>query len=136
MTRVWFITGSSRGFGRHLVEAALANGDHVVATARRPEQIEALSTRHADRLVPVRLDVTEPGAPTAALHTAVERFGRVDVVVNNAGYGSISPIEDVTDEDFRSQADTNLYGPLSVPRAALPLLRRQGSGHIIQMRYR
>ncbi|MDQ0808311.1 NAD(P)-dependent dehydrogenase (short-subunit alcohol dehydrogenase family) [Streptomyces sp. B3I7] len=133
MTRVWFITGSSRGLGRHLVEAALANGDHVVATARRPEQIEALSTSHADRLFPVRLDVTEPGAPAAALRTAVERFGRVDIVVNNAGYGSIAPIEDVTDEDFRSQVDTNLYGPLSVSRAAVPLLRRQGSGHIIQI---
>ncbi|MDO0925055.1 SDR family NAD(P)-dependent oxidoreductase [Streptomyces sp. TG1A-8] len=133
MARTWFITGTSRGLGRRLVEAALAVGDSVVATARRPEQVEDLVAVGGDRVLPVRLDVTEPGAAASALRTAVEHFGRVDVVVNNAGYGSIAPIEDVTDEDFRSQVDTILYGTLSVSRAAVPLLRGQGSGHIIQI---
>ncbi|MEV4350954.1 SDR family NAD(P)-dependent oxidoreductase [Actinoplanes sp. NPDC049596] len=133
MPRTWFVTGASRGLGRQIVEAALEAGDAVMATARRPETLADLVARYGDRIAAAELDVTVPGAATAPLQCAVERFGRLDVVVNNAGFGSIAPVEDVTDEDFRSQVDTNLYGVLSVTRAAMPILREQESGHIIQI---
>ncbi|NBD12212.1 oxidoreductase [Corallococcus silvisoli] len=132
-SRVWLITGSSRGLGRSFAEAVLAAGHRLVATARKPEQLSSLVERYGDRVRAVALDVTNPEQARAAVRAAVEAFGRLDVVVNNAGYGGLAPIEQVTDEDFRSQLDTNLFGVMNVTRAALPVLREQRSGHIIQV---
>jgi NAD(P)-dependent dehydrogenase (short-subunit alcohol dehydrogenase family) len=132
MTKTWFITGSSRGFGRALVEAALAAGDRVVATARRPEQLADLRDSHGDDLLPVALDVTDPAAVSAALTAGIERFGRLDVVVNNAGYANLAPIETGDDNDFRAQFETNFWGLYHVSKAAIPHLRRQGGGLIVQ----
>ncbi|WP_223637676.1 oxidoreductase [Corallococcus sp. EGB] len=132
-SRVWLITGSSRGLGRSFAEAVLEAGHRLVATARKPEQLVALVERYGDRVRAVALDVTNPEQARAAVRTAVDAFGRLDVVVNNAGYGNLAPIEQVTDEDFRSQLDTNLFGVMNVTRAALPVLRQQRSGHVIQV---
>jgi NAD(P)-dependent dehydrogenase (short-subunit alcohol dehydrogenase family) len=132
MTKTWFITGSSRGFGRALVEAALAAGDHVVATARRPEQLDDLLDSHGQDLLPVALDVTDPAAASAALTAGVERFGRLDVIVNNAGYANLAPIETGDDDDFRTQFETNFWGLYHVSKAAIPHLRHQGGGLLVQ----
>jgi NAD(P)-dependent dehydrogenase (short-subunit alcohol dehydrogenase family) len=132
MTQTWFITGSSRGFGRALVQAALAAGDRVVATARRPEQLADLLDSHGDQLLPLALDVTDPAAASAALAAGIERFGRLDVVVNNAGYANLAPIETGDDDDFRAQFETNFWGLYHVSKAAIPHLRRQGGGLIVQ----
>ncbi|WP_435171942.1 oxidoreductase [Paenibacillus glycanilyticus] len=132
MSKVWFITGSSRGFGRSLAEAVLANGDQLVATARRPEQLADLEARFGNRVRLVPLDVTSYEQAEAAIRTAVEAFGRLDVVVNNAGYGNVSSIEETPMEDFRAQVETNLWGVVHVTKAALPVLREQGHGHIVQ----
>ncbi|MFI1394781.1 oxidoreductase [Streptomyces sp. NPDC020681] len=131
--QVWFITGSSRGLGRALAEAALAAGHRVVATARKPEQLDDLVRKYGEQIRPVALDVTDADGARAAVLGAAEAFGRLDVVVNNAGYGDMASVEDVTDADFRAQIDTNFYGVYHVTRAALPILRGQGSGHIIQI---
>ncbi len=128
----WFITGSSRGLGRALVEAALDAGHQVVATARRPDQLQDLAAAHADALLAVALDVTDPAAAGAALKAGAERFGAIDVVVNNAGYSNPSSIELGTEEDFRTQFETNFWGVYNVSRAAIPLLRAQGAGTIVQ----
>ncbi|MFJ5227115.1 oxidoreductase [Streptomyces sp. NPDC088400] len=133
MSEVWFITGSSRGLGRALTEAALAAGHRVVATARKPAQLDDLVRTYGTRLHTVPLDVTDAAAARAAVRSAVDVFGRLDVVVNNAGYGDIAAIEDVSDADFRAQIDTNFYGVYHVTKAAVPILREQGSGHIIQI---
>ncbi len=133
MARTWLITGSSRGLGRALAEAVLANGDRAVATARHPEDLTDLVDRYGDRIRAVALDVTDPAAARAAVRTAVDTFGGLDVVVNNAGYANSSPIEETPDEDFRAQIDTNLFGVVHVTKAALPVLRAQRSGHIIQI---
>ncbi len=132
MTQTWFITGSSRGLGRALVEAALATGDRVVATARRPEQLADLLESHGDRLLALSLDVTDPAAAAAALTAGVERFGRLDVVVNNAGYANLAPIETGDDSDVRAQFETNFWGVYHVSKAAIGHLRRQGGGLIVQ----
>jgi NAD(P)-dependent dehydrogenase (short-subunit alcohol dehydrogenase family) len=132
MTQMWFITGSSRGFGRSLVRAALAAGDRVVATARRSEQLADLLDSHGDQLLPLALDVTDPAAASAALTAGIERFGRLDVVVNNAGYANLAPIETGDDDDFRAQFETNFWGLYHVSKAAIPHLRRQGGGLIVQ----
>jgi NAD(P)-dependent dehydrogenase (short-subunit alcohol dehydrogenase family) len=129
MTQVWFITGSSRGLGRALVQAALDAGDSVVATARRPEQLADLAS---DRLLPVALDVTDPAQVEAAVAAGVERFGRLDVVVNNAGYANVAPIETGDDADFRTQFETNFWGVYNVSKAVVAQLRRQGGGTIVQ----
>jgi NAD(P)-dependent dehydrogenase (short-subunit alcohol dehydrogenase family) len=128
----WFITGSSRGFGRALVEAALAAGHQVVATARRPEQLHEIVQARPDALLAVALDVTDAAAATAAIGAGVERFGRIDVVVNNAGYANVAPIETGDDRDFRTQFETNFWGVYNVSRAAIPQLRAQGGGTIVQ----
>jgi NAD(P)-dependent dehydrogenase (short-subunit alcohol dehydrogenase family) len=133
MSKVWFITGSSRGLGRAIAESALSSGDRVVATARRPGQLSDLVAAHGERIYPVALDVADPAAAIAAVAAGVERFGRLDVVVNNAGYGDVASIEDVTIEDFVAQIDTVFLGTVYVTKAVLPVLRRQGSGHIIQI---
>ncbi|WP_326723399.1 oxidoreductase [Streptomyces sp. NBC_00243] len=133
MSKTWLITGSSRGLGRALAEAVLAAGHQLVATARRPEQLDDLVQQFGDRVRAVALDVTDPAAAPAAVQHAVDSFGRLDVLVNNAGYADVASIEDVTEEAFRAQLDTNLHGVVNVTKAALPVLRQQGSGHIVQV---
>jgi NAD(P)-dependent dehydrogenase (short-subunit alcohol dehydrogenase family) len=130
--QVWFITGSSRGFGRALVAAALAAGDRVVATARRPGQLADFTRDHGERVLPLALDVTDAEAVRAAVGTAVEHFGRLDVVVNNAGYANLAPIETGDDTDFRTQFETNFWGVYHVSRAVIPHLREQGGGIVVQ----
>ena len=132
MSKVWFITGSSRGFGRELVRAALDTGDAVVATARRPERLADLATTYGERILPLPLDVTDAAAAAVSIAAAQERFGRLDVVVNNAGYANVAPIETGDDEDFRAQFETNFWGVYNVSKAAIPALREQGGGLIIQ----
>jgi NAD(P)-dependent dehydrogenase (short-subunit alcohol dehydrogenase family) len=132
MEHVWFITGSSRGFGRALVQAALDAGDLVVATARRPEQLAELTQRYGDRMLPLALDVTDADAARQAVSAAVERFGRLDVVVNNAGYANLAPIETGDEADFRAQFETNFWGVYNVSKAVIPQLRAQGGGTIVQ----
>lgn len=133
MSKVWFVTGSSRGLGRCIAEAALAAGDRVAATARTPSDLDDLSRRWGDKIMPVRLDVTDAEMARRAVAAVVQRFGRIDVVVNNAGKADIAAIEDFTDADFRYQVETVFMGVVNVTRAALPVLRRQGSGHFIQI---
>lgn len=132
MSKVWLITGSSRGFGRSLAEAVLASGDRLIATARKPEQLAALTERYGDQVRTVALDVTDQEQVKAAIETAIQSFGRLDVLVNNAGYGNIASIEETSPEDFRAQFETNFWGVVHVTKAALPILREQGSGHILQ----
>lgn len=132
-TKVWLVTGSSRGLGRDVVEAALAAGEKVVATARKPEQLQDLVDRYGDQIRAVALDVTNPESATYAVKTAVKEFGRIDVLVNNAGYGDMAAVEDVTLEDFKAQMDTNFYGVVYMTKAVLPVMREQGSGHIFQI---
>jgi NAD(P)-dependent dehydrogenase (short-subunit alcohol dehydrogenase family) len=129
----WFITGTSRGFGREWAQAALRRGDRVTATARDPGTLDDLAAEHGDALLALALDVTDREACFAAVRRAHERFGRLDVVVNNAGYGHFGMIEEVTEQEARDQMETNLFGALWVTQAALPLLREQGSGHILQV---
>ncbi|MBY8863205.1 SDR family NAD(P)-dependent oxidoreductase [Nocardia sp. CA2R105] len=132
MTRTWLITGASRGFGRHLAEAVLAAGDQVVATARRPEQLDDLVTAHGEQIRSVALDVTDAAAAEHAVQQAIDAFGHLDVVVNNAGYANSAPIEEMAEQDFRTQVETNLFGVVNVTRAALPVLRAQRSGVFVQ----
>jgi NAD(P)-dependent dehydrogenase (short-subunit alcohol dehydrogenase family) len=133
MSDVFLITGSSRGLGRAITEAALSAGHRVVATARRPERLEDFTARYGDRILAVSLDVTDSGAAVEAVQSAVRAFGRLDVVVNNAGYADLGAVEDTTIDSFRAQIDTNLLGVVNVTKAALPVLRHQGAGHIIQV---
>jgi NAD(P)-dependent dehydrogenase (short-subunit alcohol dehydrogenase family) len=133
MSTVFLITGSSRGLGRAIAEAALDAGHRVVATARRPEQLAGLAARHGDHIHPVALDVTDFAAAERAVEAAVEAYGRLDVVVNNAGYADLAAVEDMTIDAFRAQIDTNLLGVVNVTKAALPVMREQGAGHIVQV---
>ncbi|GAA1160997.1 SDR family NAD(P)-dependent oxidoreductase [Kribbella jejuensis] len=132
MSKIWLITGSSRGLGRALTEAVLAAGDRVVATARQPEQLDDLVTKYGEQLRAVALDVTDADAARAAVRTAVEAFGGLDVVANNAGYANSASIEEMADEDFRAQIETNLFGVVNVTKAALPVFREQRGGHFLQ----
>lgn len=132
MSKVWFITGSSRGFGAELVRAVLDHGDRVVATARRPEQVRTLVEGYEDRARVFALDVTDAEAAAAAVEFAVEEFGRIDVVVNNAGYANSAAIEETDPADFRAQIEANLFGVVNVTRVALPVLRAQRSGVFVQ----
>jgi NAD(P)-dependent dehydrogenase (short-subunit alcohol dehydrogenase family) len=133
MAQTWLITGSSRGLGRELADAALAAGHQVVATARNPDSLRDLVARHPEQARAVALDVTDREQALAAVAAAVQAFGRIDVLVNNAGYANVNSIEDFAEEDFREQIETNLWGVINVTRAALPVLRAQGSGRIIQI---
>jgi NAD(P)-dependent dehydrogenase (short-subunit alcohol dehydrogenase family) len=133
MAKVWFITGTSKGFGRIWAEAALERGDRVVATARNVDTLAALAEAHGDAVLTLALDVTDKPAVDAAIKAGHERFGALDVVVNNAGYGLFGAIEEVSEEQARAQIETNLFGALWVTKAALPILREQRSGHIIQV---
>ncbi len=130
--KVWLITGASRGLGRALAEAVLAEGDQLVATARNPEHLTDLVERFGDQVRLASLDVTSESDAVAAVKTAFDAFGRLDVLVNNAGYGNINSIEETSIADFRAEIETNLFGTIIVTKAALPYMRKQGFGHIIQ----
>jgi NAD(P)-dependent dehydrogenase (short-subunit alcohol dehydrogenase family) len=131
--RIWFITGASRGFGRSFTRAALAAGDRVAATARDTASLDDLAAEHGDAILPIELDVTDRDGVFAAVGQAHDRLGRLDVVVNNAGYGVSGAIEELTEEQARRQIEVNLFGALWVTQAALPILREQGSGWIVQV---
>ncbi|MDQ0897443.1 NAD(P)-dependent dehydrogenase (short-subunit alcohol dehydrogenase family) [Paenibacillus sp. V4I7] len=131
--KVWFITGSSRGLGRSLTEAVLKKGDYVIATARSPKSLADLAEQYGDKIHPLVLDVTDKKAVIKAVEQAIEVFGRLDVVVNNAGYGDMASIEDVTHDDFHAQMNTNFYGVVYLTKAVLPIMRKQGGGNIIQI---
>ena len=133
MSKVFFLTGSSRGLGRQIAEAALADGHRLVATARRPEPLADLAERYGGQILPVALDVTDLDAATAAVTAGVEAFGRIDVVVNNAGYANLASVEDISLTDFREQIEANLFGVVNVTKAVLPVLGGQGGGRIIQV---
>jgi NAD(P)-dependent dehydrogenase (short-subunit alcohol dehydrogenase family) len=131
--RTWLITGASRGFGRSFAQAALAAGDRVGATARDTSSLKDLVAEHGDAVLPIELDVTDRGAVFAAVRSLHEHFGRLDVVVNNAGYGVSGAIEELSEEQARRQLEVNLFGALWVTQAALPILREQRSGWIVQV---
>lgn len=131
--KVWFITGTSRGFGREWAIAALERGDKVAATARNTDTLADLAEKYGDTLLPIALDVTDREADFAAVKAAHDHFGRLDIVVNNAGYGHFGFVEELTEAEARAQLETNLFGALWVTQAALPYLRAQRSGHIIQV---
>ncbi len=133
MTKIWFITGASKGFGREWAEAALERGDKVAATARKLETLDALVETYGDAVLPIQLDVTDRGADFDAVKRAADHFGKLDVVINNAGYGHFGMIEELTEDEVRAQLETNFFGALWVTQAALPIMRAQGSGHIIQV---
>jgi NAD(P)-dependent dehydrogenase (short-subunit alcohol dehydrogenase family) len=133
MATTWFITGASRGFGREWTIAALERGDSVAATARDTTTLDDLVGRFGDAILPLKLDVTDRDAVVAAVKDAHDRFGRLDVVVNNAGYGQFGMVEEISEQEAREQIETNVFGALWVTQAALPYLREQGSGHILQV---
>ncbi|MFF4244628.1 oxidoreductase [Streptomyces sp. NPDC001822] len=133
MARTWLITGGSQGLGKSLVLAALEAGDNVVVTSRKPETPASLKAENPEHLQTVVLDVTSASQSRDVVATAVDRFGSVDVVVNNAGYATSGSIEDFPEDEFRAQIDVNLYGVVNVTRAVLPVMRRQRSGHIVQI---
>ncbi|MGW6144549.1 SDR family NAD(P)-dependent oxidoreductase [Streptomyces sp. NPDC055140] len=134
MSKVWFITGTSRGLGRSFAESALERGDKVAATARNATALDDLVTKYGDDAVlPLPLDVTDKAAVAAAVSAAHEKFGRLDVVVNNAGYGLFGMVEEITEQQLRDQMETNLFGAFWVTQAVLPILRAQASGHIVQI---
>jgi NAD(P)-dependent dehydrogenase (short-subunit alcohol dehydrogenase family) len=131
--KVWFITGTSRGFGRAWAIAALERGDKVAATARNTASLDDLATKYGEALLPIRLDVTDRDGDFAAVKRAHDHFGRLDIVVNNAGYGQFGFVEELSEQDARDQIETNVFGALWITQAALPYLREQRSGHIIQV---
>ncbi len=133
MAKTWFITGASKGFGREWADAALERGDRVAGTARKIETLDDLQQTYGDAFLPLQLDVTDRAADFAAVQQAAEHFSRLDVVVNNAGFGHFGMIEELTEEEVRGQLETNVFGAMWVTQAALPILRAQGSGHIIQV---
>ncbi|MFI6928612.1 SDR family NAD(P)-dependent oxidoreductase [Nonomuraea spiralis] len=133
MSKVWFVTGSSRGLGRHFVEAALSRGDKVAATARTTASLDDLVATYGEAVLPLELDVTDKTAVFESVRRAREHFGRLDVIVNNAGYAQIGAVEELTEQELREQMETNLFGAVWVIQAALPYLREQGSGHIVQL---
>ncbi|GAA2277038.1 SDR family NAD(P)-dependent oxidoreductase [Glycomyces scopariae] len=133
MSKVWFVTGSSRGLGREFVEAALGRGDRVAATARSTESLAVLAEQYGEAVLPLAMDVTDRAAVAAAVEKAVGHFGRIDVVVNNAGYAQVGAVEELSERELRAQMETNLFGAVWVVQAVLPHLRAQGSGHIFQL---
>lgn len=133
MSRVWMITGCSRGLGKAMAEAVLATGDHLFATARRTEDLADLVARHGERVSTYPLDVSDPDAAVGAVEAAVAVFGRLDILVNNAGYGTIGSVEDTAMEEVRRQIEVNLFGTIYTTKAAVPFMRRQHAGHIIQV---
>jgi NAD(P)-dependent dehydrogenase (short-subunit alcohol dehydrogenase family) len=131
--RIWFITGASRGFGRQWAEAALERGDAVAATARDVAALQPLADTYGDAVLPIRLDVTDRAAGFAAVAACAERFGGLDVVVNNAGYGHFGMAEELTEDDLRAQLEANFFGAVWISQAALPIMRARGGGHILQV---
>src|SRR3954469_18741933 len=132
-SKTWFITGTSRGFGREWTIAALERGDRVAATARDPSSLDDVVAEHGDAVLPIALDVTDRAAVFEAVRRAHEQLGRLDVVVNNAGYGQFGMVEELSEQEARDQIETNLFGALWVTQAALPFLREQGAGHVLQV---
>ncbi|HEV3420113.1 MAG TPA: SDR family NAD(P)-dependent oxidoreductase [Candidatus Acidoferrum sp.] len=133
MSKVWLVTGSASGLGRNIVEAVLASGDRLVATARDTQRLEDLVKKYGDQVRTASLDVTDEKGALAAVQGAVKAFGRLDVVVNNAGFGDIAPFEQLSPERFKAVIDTNFYGVVYMTRAALPIMRKQKSGCILQI---
>lgn len=133
MAKVWLITGSGNGLGRDIAEAVLATGDSVVAGARRTEELAPLVEQYGERVKPITLEVRDEAAAKEAVQLAVSTFGRLDVLVNNAGYGQLAPFEQMSVEDFRAVVDTCFYGVVYTTRAAIPVMRKQKSGHIFQV---
>src|SRR5579863_8188083 len=133
MSKVWLVTGSASGLGRNIVEAVLASGARLVATAREPRRLDDLVKKYGGQVRTASLNVADEEAAKSAVQAAVEAFGRLDVVVNNAGYGDIAPFEQLTPERFKALIDTNFYGVVYMTRAALPIMRKQRSGCILQI---
>lgn len=133
MSKVWFITGTSTGFGRELAVAALEAGNKVVATARKPEVLSDLTERYGDSVLTTRLDVTSKADIASAVEAAVNKFGQIDVLVNNAGYGVFGGFEEITEAQYRAQYDTNVFGLIAVTQAVLPWMRARKSGHILNV---
>ncbi|MEV4277562.1 SDR family NAD(P)-dependent oxidoreductase [Actinoplanes xinjiangensis] len=133
MSKVWFVTGSSKGFGRQFVEGALERGDRVAATARNTDTVSDLVEKYGDAVLPLQVDVTDREQVFKAVAAAHQQFGRLDVVVNNAGYGLFGTVEEITEQQLRDQLETNLFGVFHVTQAVLPILRDQNGGHIIQI---
>jgi NAD(P)-dependent dehydrogenase (short-subunit alcohol dehydrogenase family) len=133
MTRVWLVTGSASGLGRNIAEAVLASGDRLVATARDPRRLEDLVKKYGDQVRTAALDVADEDVAKAAVQLAMDAFGHLDVVVNNAGYGDVAPFEQLSSDRFKAVVDTNFYGVVNVTRAALPIMRKQKSGCILQI---
>lgn len=134
MSKVWFVTGASRGLGRAIVQAALDSGASVIATARNPDSLKDFTEKFsAEKFLPLALDVTKQEEVIKSINAGFEKFARLDVIVNNAGYANVAPIEDIDIDDFRGQLETNFMGVVYVTKAALPILRKQGSGHIFQV---
>jgi NADP-dependent 3-hydroxy acid dehydrogenase YdfG len=131
--KTWLITGTSRGFGRVWAEAALARGDKVAATARTTDAISDLAKKYGDNVLPIKLDVTSKKEDDAAVKQAYDHFGRLDVVINNAGYGLFGTVEEVSEEQARRQIETNFFGSLWITKAVVPYMRQQKSGHIMQV---
>ncbi|AFY85854.1 oxidoreductase [Chroococcidiopsis thermalis] len=132
-SRVWLITGSSSGFGRAIAQAVLDRGEKVVVTARNPQHVEDIQTKYPDRALAVQLDVTQPAQVKAAVETAIAKFGGIDVLVNNAGYGTMGALEELSDEATRRQFETNVFGALNMMRAVLPSMRQHRSGYILNL---
>src|SRR3981189_135664 len=133
MSKVWLITGSASGLGRNIAEAVLASGDRLVATARDPGRLEDLVKKYGDQVRSAPLDVADEAAAYVAAQVAVKEFGRLDVVVNNAEFGDFAPLEQLISERFKAVVDTNFYGVVNVTRTALPIMRKQKSGCILQI---
>jgi NAD(P)-dependent dehydrogenase (short-subunit alcohol dehydrogenase family) len=133
MSKTWFITGASRGFGKEFARSALSRGDTVAATARNTSDLDDLVEEYGDLVLPLQLDVTDRDGVTATVQSAHDKLGRLDVVVNNAGYGLFGMVEEITEQQLRDQLEVNLFGVFHVTQAVLPVLRAQGSGHIIQI---
>jgi NAD(P)-dependent dehydrogenase (short-subunit alcohol dehydrogenase family) len=133
VSKVWLVTGSASGLGRNIAEAVLASGDRLVATARDPRRLTDLAEKYGDRVRTAPLDVADEGAAYVAVQVAVDAFGRLDVVVNNAGYGDVAPFEQLSSERFKAVVDTNFYGVVYMTRAAIPVMRKQKSGCILQI---
>lgn len=133
MPKIWFITGAGRGFGKQFATAALSRGDKVAATARTMSTLDDLAAQYGDALLPLEVDVTNRADVDAAVDATITAFGRLDVVVNNAGYGLFGAVEEISEQELRDQMEVNLFGAFHVTQAVLPQLRTQGSGHIIQI---
>jgi NAD(P)-dependent dehydrogenase (short-subunit alcohol dehydrogenase family) len=133
MAKTWLLTGSAHGLGRTIAETILENGDRLVATARKTDPLAALQKTYGDRIALATLDVTDATAARAAVQCAVDTFGSLDVLVNNAGFAYVAPFEQLLEKDFKAQIDTNFYGVVNLTRAAIPVMRAQRSGHIINI---